>query len=119
MAPKILFFSFAVSLFGLYAVLPEFFLSEIADFSPIYRQIRQLFGPKSRKIRQFLAIYSGKIDPLSPKFRVLLHFYALIFSEFKILNNLEIVFYFTFMKENNYHQGVKYFTNLGLLNFVL
>ena len=55
------------------------FSSEIADFSPIYRQIRQLFGPKSRKIRQFLAIYSGKIDPLSPKFRVLLHFYALIF----------------------------------------
>ena len=33
------------------------FLSEIADFSPIYRQIRQVFGPKSRKIRQFLAIF--------------------------------------------------------------
>ena len=63
------------------------FSSEIADFSPIYRQIRQLFGPKSRKIRQFLAIYSGEIDPLSPKFRFLLDFYALIFSEFKILKN--------------------------------
>ena len=60
------------------------FSSEIADFCPIYRQIRQLFGPKSRKIRQFLAIYSGKINPLSPKFWLLLHFYALIFSEFKI-----------------------------------
>ena len=27
------------------------FLSEIADFGPIYRQIRQVFGSKSRKIR--------------------------------------------------------------------
>ena len=44
------------------------FSSEIADFSPIYRENRQPFGPKSRKIRQFLAIYCGKIDPLTPKF---------------------------------------------------
>ena len=33
------------------------FSSEIADFSPIYRENRQPFGPKSRKIRQFLAIF--------------------------------------------------------------
>ena len=64
------------------------FWSEIADFSPIYRQIRQLFGPKSRKIRQFLAMYSGIIDPLSPKIWVLLQYYALIFLEFKICTNL-------------------------------
>ena len=76
------------------------FLSEIADFSPIYRQIRQLFGPKSRKIRQFLVIYCGKIDPLSPKFRVLLHFYASIFSEFKILINFLNSFIFFFYKSN-------------------
>ena len=35
----------------------RFFLSEIADFSTIYCQIRQVFGSKSRKIRQFLAIF--------------------------------------------------------------
>ena len=54
------------------------FLSEIADFSQIYRQIRQVFGPKSRKIRQFLPTFNGKIDPSPPKFQFLLHFYALI-----------------------------------------
>ena len=54
------------------------FLSEIADFSQIYRQIRQVFGPKSRKIRQFLPTFNGKIDPSPQKFQFLLHFYALI-----------------------------------------
>ena len=50
------------------------FLSEIADFSPIYRQIRQVFGSKSRKICQFLATFDGKIDPLPKNLQVLLHF---------------------------------------------
>ena len=53
-------------------------LLEIADFSQIYRQIRQVFGPKSRKIRQFLPTFNGKIDPSPQKFQFLLHFYALI-----------------------------------------
>ena len=55
------------------------FLSEIADFSQIYRQIRQVFGPKSRKIRQFLAPFINYIYPPPKKFQVLLHFYALTF----------------------------------------
>ena len=58
------------------------FLSEFADFCLIYRQNRQVFSPKSRKIRQFLPIFNGKIDPLHQKFRILLHFYALIFFEY-------------------------------------
>ena len=37
------------------------FLPEIADFLPIYRQIRQVFGPISRKIRHFLAVFLDKI----------------------------------------------------------
>jgi len=44
------------------------FLSEIADFSTIYRQIRQVFGPKSRKIRQFLAPFINYIYPPPKKF---------------------------------------------------
>ena len=60
------------------------FLSEIANWSPKYRQIRQLFGQKSRKNRQFLASFCWKIDPLPQKFQFLLHFYALIF--FRIRN---------------------------------
>ena len=65
------------------------FSSEIADFSPIYRQIRQDFGPKSRKIRQVFGPKSRKIRqfrvfffniyPLPKDFQVLLHFYALTF----------------------------------------
>ena len=48
------------------------FLSEIADFSRIYRQIRQVFGPKSRKIRQFLAIYRKKfMNKNAIKFEIL------------------------------------------------
>ena len=39
------------------------FLSEIADFSSIYRQIRQVFGSKSRKIRQFIAPFSVIFTP--------------------------------------------------------
>ena len=39
------------------------FLSEIADFGPIYRQIRQVFGSKSRKIRQFIAPFSVIFTP--------------------------------------------------------
>jgi len=54
------------------------FLSEIADFSRIYRQFRQVFGSKSRKIRQFLPTINGKIDPSPQKFQFLLHFYPLI-----------------------------------------
>ena len=41
------------------------FLSKIADFTPIYRQIRQVFGPKSRKIRQILAIILIIVAPIS------------------------------------------------------
>ena len=55
------------------------FWSEIADFSPIYRQIRQVFGPKSRKILQFLAIFVIIFTPYSKEFQVLLHFYASTF----------------------------------------
>ena len=55
------------------------FWSEIADFSPIYRQIRQVFGPKSRKIRQFLAIFVIIFTPYTKEFQVLLHFYASTF----------------------------------------
>ena len=36
------------------------FLSEIADFGSIYRQIRHVFGPKSREIRQVLAPFYSK-----------------------------------------------------------
>ena len=41
------------------------FLSEIADFRLIYRQIRQVFSPKSRKIRQFLDLNLKKLTPHS------------------------------------------------------
>ena len=58
------------------------FLSEIADFGWIYRQIRQTFGPKSRKIRQFLDLFYILITPYLKKFPFLLHFYSLIFSFF-------------------------------------
>ena len=41
------------------------FLSEIADFRLIYRQIRQVFSPKSRKIRQILGLNLKKMTPYS------------------------------------------------------
>ena len=44
------------------------FLSEIADFGRIYRQIRQAFGPKSRKIRQFLDLFYILITPYLKNF---------------------------------------------------
>ena len=49
------------------------FLSEIADFGLIYRQIRQAFGPKSRKIRQFLDLFYILITPYLKNF----HFYCI------------------------------------------
>ena len=77
------------------------------DFSQIYRQIRQVFGSKSRKIRQFLPTFNGKIHPLLQNFQVLLYFYALIFfrmensGQFKkksldpdYLNNFQFLTYF-------------------------
>ena len=83
------------------------FLSEFADFCLIYRQIRQVFSPKSRKIRQFLPIFYGKIDPLPQKFWILLHFYALIF--FKIQ---KFIFFFIklaalFRKKNSFSSEKK------------
>ena len=50
------------------------FSSEIADFSQIYRQIRQVFGSNSRKIRQFLPTFNVKIDPSTPKISILIAF---------------------------------------------
>ena len=55
------------------------FLSEIANLTPKYRQIRHVFSQKSRKNRQFLASFYGKNEPLPPIFQFLLHFYTLIF----------------------------------------
>ena len=59
----------------LFSVLPEFLLSEIASWSSNIRQIRQLFGQKSRKNHHFLASFCGKVKmtPYYPK--VLLRFY--------------------------------------------
>lgn len=58
-----------LSVLGSFGVsVSRIFSSEIADFSPIFRQIRQLLSPRSRKIRQFLAIYSGKLTPYPQNF---------------------------------------------------
>ena len=68
-----------LSIFGIqFFSVARSFLSEIANLTPKYRQIRQLFGQKSRKNRQFLASFCWKIDPLPQNFQFLLHFYALI-----------------------------------------
>ena len=48
-----------LSFWALYSVARTF-LPEIADFLPIYRQIRQVFGPISRKIRHFLPVFLDK-----------------------------------------------------------
>ena len=69
------------------------FLSEIADFTPIHRQNRQVFGPKSRKIRQFLPIFNGKIDTSPQKIQVLLLFYALIVFRIENWGNFKIIFF--------------------------
>ena len=67
------------------------FLSEIADFGRIYRQIRQAFGPKSRKICQFLDLFYILITPYLKKFPFLLHFYSLIFSFFFYMQILKTI----------------------------
>ena len=54
------------------------FLSEIADFSPIHRQNRQVFSPKSRKIRQFLAPFLIIFTPYSKKIK----FYCIFMHEY-------------------------------------